>query len=896
MAPENNIRISGLDDLCVRFIINLPPEELESVERICFQVEEAQWFYEDFIRPLDPSLPSLSLRPFSLRIFQHCPLFSEWSADSYTAAFAEFLAYKSRVPVRGAIMLNEEMNQVVLVKGWKKGANWSFPRGKINKDEDDLDCAVREVYEETGFDINAAGLVKEAKDMKYIEVTMREQHMRLYVFRGVPMNTHFEPRTRKEISKIEWYKLDDLPTLKKNRQQEGMGESLANANKFYMVAPFLVPLKKWISQQRKREDHSRFQPYESIPTVADDFLTDYEANLTNGVNHPTNVPSDLPEVSQPRPSSMNPSLHLQRLLNRENPSKIEQEPPPNMPLVDTAKSNALLALLRQGSRPDVPDISKPNTPLDQISFPPEVLGSPHPRHPRPPQFPTLPPPPQFPISPVWARSDAPFPIVTPPTPTQVSHPISSVIASETVSSAHFSGRPQVEAPYRRTGDPEFSHSHHVPSQGPRVPPASALPPLTNHKQALLDVFKSTEPVPHPSAVPSLSPTHRPLHTIAPPNNGQLSHMTVPAPASIDPSSLLPTLLANRTKAQNHQGKNPKQLAVDHRASLLGLFKQLPSPAAEMAPTSSTPKLPLAPVELAASSAPRVQPEGPSQKQILTKLLQQKSFISKKPVSQPNSGSKEGKTSATISGPLNQPQFEGISKSSRQSSVANGPARSPAPSHKTLFDPHQSVQKKILTRPAGSEHSPARSSRPTKSIHAASPKRLTPRKDDKEKPFQPQILRRPASDQRELSPQASAQPSFQHVLDNPKPHPVVTMSPALQPVHKHHASDYKKPQSESHKQILLSLFGNPASSQSVDTPRALHSALPARTSTSPGASGSAIVSPLTEKPFSGRSRLGSLASIVSTGSQARPVGEKRQTAASDKAFLLGYLGRIASQEG
>lgn len=97
-------------------------------------------------------------------------------------------------------MLNEEMDQVVLVKGWKKGANWSFPRGKINKDEKDLDCAVREVYEETGFDARQAGVVPEDLEVKFIEVTMREQNMRLYVFRGIPMDTDFQPRTRKEIS------------------------------------------------------------------------------------------------------------------------------------------------------------------------------------------------------------------------------------------------------------------------------------------------------------------------------------------------------------------------------------------------------------------------------------------------------------------------------------------------------------------------------------------------------------------------------------------------------------------------------------------------------------------------------------------------------------------------
>lgn len=186
--------------MCVRFIINLPEEELESVARICFQVEEAQWFYEDFVRPMDPSLPSLNLRDFCLRIFSHCPLLSAFSDSQHLAAYQEFLAYKTRVPVRGAILLNHDMDQVVLVKGWKKSASWSFPRGKINKDERDLDCAIREVYEETGYDINAAGLVPDAEAVKTIDVTMREQHLRMFVFRGVPTDTYFEPRTRKEIS------------------------------------------------------------------------------------------------------------------------------------------------------------------------------------------------------------------------------------------------------------------------------------------------------------------------------------------------------------------------------------------------------------------------------------------------------------------------------------------------------------------------------------------------------------------------------------------------------------------------------------------------------------------------------------------------------------------------
>ena len=41
------------------------------------------------------------------------------------------------------------MMQVLLVKGWQKGASWSFPRGKINKEETEGMCAVREASQST---------------------------------------------------------------------------------------------------------------------------------------------------------------------------------------------------------------------------------------------------------------------------------------------------------------------------------------------------------------------------------------------------------------------------------------------------------------------------------------------------------------------------------------------------------------------------------------------------------------------------------------------------------------------------------------------------------------------------------------------------------------------------
>ncbi|CAJ0908665.1 26_t:CDS:10 [Entrophospora sp. SA101] len=196
--------------------------ELSSIERICFQIEQAHWFYEDFVREQNPSLPSFTLK--------------------HEKAFGDFMKYKIRVPVCGAIMLNSTMDKVLLVKGWSSRSGWGFPKGKINKDELDSICAAREVFEETGYDITP--LIKE-KD--FVEITIRGQRIRLYIVVGVLEATEFCPQTRKEIS-VEWHNLSDLPTWSKNRNKEspfncGGGCVKYGSSRYYMVVP---RLRKWV--------------------------------------------------------------------------------------------------------------------------------------------------------------------------------------------------------------------------------------------------------------------------------------------------------------------------------------------------------------------------------------------------------------------------------------------------------------------------------------------------------------------------------------------------------------------------------------------------------------------------------------------------------------------------
>ncbi|CAM0942846.1 unnamed protein product [Alopecurus aequalis] len=229
-----------LDDLCSRFVLNVPQEDLESFERILFLLEQAHWFYEDNSVEHNPSLKSLSFKDFTSLMFNSCNALRPYRAH-LDEIYKDFTHYKFRVPVSGAIILDDTHDRCLLVKGWKSSASWSFPRGKRSKDEEDHTCAVREVLEETGCDVS-----KLLKLDDHIEVSIGQQRVRLYIIAGVKEDTVFAPQTKKEISEISWHKIDDLLPASDDAISRGV-----NGMKLYMVAPFLMGLKAWIAAHRQ---------------------------------------------------------------------------------------------------------------------------------------------------------------------------------------------------------------------------------------------------------------------------------------------------------------------------------------------------------------------------------------------------------------------------------------------------------------------------------------------------------------------------------------------------------------------------------------------------------------------------------------------------------------------
>nr|XP_022904243.1 m7GpppN-mRNA hydrolase [Onthophagus taurus] len=242
-TTQHSIPMDVLIDLIARFVINVPDTAKQNLIRICFQIELAYWYYLDFYVNGETKLRSCGFKEFAAHVFIHSP-FLKRDYNRLDEILEEWREYKQSVPTYGAILLSEGNSHVLLVQGYWGKASWGFPKGKVNEDEDPAHCAVREVYEETGFDISSR-----IDPENYFEAVIHEQLVRLYVITGIPFNTKFQPRTRNEIKSCEWFPIADLPNNKKdNTPKVKMGLS---THSFYMVLPFVKRIKGLFNNKPK---------------------------------------------------------------------------------------------------------------------------------------------------------------------------------------------------------------------------------------------------------------------------------------------------------------------------------------------------------------------------------------------------------------------------------------------------------------------------------------------------------------------------------------------------------------------------------------------------------------------------------------------------------------------
>jgi mRNA-decapping enzyme subunit 2 len=254
--------LDALDEVHTRFLLNLPPEELSTSDRIFFQLEQAWWFYEDMIcdlRDTDGILPRFSqLKPFAKHLFYFSPLLRHMKFDKM---WKEFTDYKRKISTYGCILLNTSATHVLLCQMYKSDT-WTVPAGKINQGESGVAAAARETYEETGFDPHCEmGVTKDWLEQDPSRVTWthplnEERNMvtfvepngkrrTCYICHGVPDDGSFAyaPVCRKEVGMIRWFDLTELP------------------KKSFAVLPFMAKVRKWIkrnlrSKSRNKRDKS----------------------------------------------------------------------------------------------------------------------------------------------------------------------------------------------------------------------------------------------------------------------------------------------------------------------------------------------------------------------------------------------------------------------------------------------------------------------------------------------------------------------------------------------------------------------------------------------------------------------------------------------------------------
>lgn len=188
------------------------------------QIEKAHWHYLDYVQSLrteenekDGSINNALLLSFVIRMGrQHAWLRNILSIDNEKDLEKQRREYKRwqwNVPVYGCILLDETMEHVLLVRGTHERSYWTFPRGKLDptkeQSNDDktngVSCAVREVWEEIGFNVS-----DRIDKNKAITVSFKGQEVTLYIIDGINKEkTRFFIHS-KEIGEYVWFSVQTL--------------------------------------------------------------------------------------------------------------------------------------------------------------------------------------------------------------------------------------------------------------------------------------------------------------------------------------------------------------------------------------------------------------------------------------------------------------------------------------------------------------------------------------------------------------------------------------------------------------------------------------------------------------------------------------------------------------
>eukprot|EP01006_Ploeotia_vitrea_P034930 TRINITY_DN65818_c5_g1_i1.p1 TRINITY_DN65818_c5_g1~~TRINITY_DN65818_c5_g1_i1.p1 ORF type:complete len:473 (+),score=248.84 TRINITY_DN65818_c5_g1_i1:321-1739(+) len=255
-----------------------------------YAMQTAHWRFSDVVAPkwqdCDPPMPRLRLKTFAqymverlsrLRVVLNHRSGGDDDEHKYNnnynctnnkvtdfdLAFADWRDRLVTRPVFGVICINKQRTKVLMVRGFGRAAAWSFPKGKLEPNETGIECALRELREETGLHLPPSAvdptLLWTTKTKVQLANGPRgsnrvaDKAISVFLVPNVPETDVSINRqsggqashSPREIAEAAWMPIDQLPAQFSNTYSR-------SKMRFWCVRPFVSRLNAWLHSNHMR--------------------------------------------------------------------------------------------------------------------------------------------------------------------------------------------------------------------------------------------------------------------------------------------------------------------------------------------------------------------------------------------------------------------------------------------------------------------------------------------------------------------------------------------------------------------------------------------------------------------------------------------------------------------
>lgn len=241
---ELDIPAHILADLCSRFVIN--SEKRWDQIQVFDILENAHWHYLDFYcLQMKPPPPKCNHKVFSKHMLTYLTELC-YPLDNFDNLYQTWQEKKRLTPCFGGIILTPNYTHVLMVQGFGSKTSWGFPKGKKDILESGINCAAREIEEETGLNVSD----KICEDRSIVQ-WIHDRFIKLYIIPDVPFDALIQAKLRREIKAHKWIPVHSLPI---HRNDTAPQQADLEATDFFNVSPFVRSLRKWIEDQQNGDE------------------------------------------------------------------------------------------------------------------------------------------------------------------------------------------------------------------------------------------------------------------------------------------------------------------------------------------------------------------------------------------------------------------------------------------------------------------------------------------------------------------------------------------------------------------------------------------------------------------------------------------------------------------